>query len=250
MMLARALPGVAVVVGASRYRAGRLAEDQLGATVHVLDDGFQHMQLARDVDLLVLSEDDLADAPMPAGRLREPVAAAAIADAAFVAANSPATADRVARAAGIDTVFRVTRALGTPHAISNRAEPLTVTSASKVFAVAGIARPERFFADLTAAGWHIVGEMRFPDHHRFTDRDVQRVVAAAHAVDAALVLTTDKDAVRLESHACGDIPIGAVPLIVGVEPADGFRDWLLGRVQGARAGVSARPGTRMQASRA
>ncbi len=72
LMLARALPGVAVVVSASRYRAGRLAEDQLGATVHVLDDGFQHVQIERDVDLLLVSEDDLRDRPLPGGRLREP----------------------------------------------------------------------------------------------------------------------------------------------------------------------------------
>ena len=63
-MLARALPGVAVVVGESRYDAGRLAESELGATVHVLDDGFQHLQVARDVDLLLLSEEDLSDRPL------------------------------------------------------------------------------------------------------------------------------------------------------------------------------------------
>ena len=63
-----ALPGVAVLVGADRYLSGCLAERRLGATVHLLDDGFQHLELARDVDLLLVAEDDLQDRPLPAGR--------------------------------------------------------------------------------------------------------------------------------------------------------------------------------------
>ena len=110
-MLARALPGVAVVVGASRYRAGRLAERELGATVHVLDDGFQHLQLERDVDLLLLSEDDLSDRPLPGGRLREPLTAAAVADAALVSAGYP-TRRRPRGASGRDS----DRVSGDPHA--------------------------------------------------------------------------------------------------------------------------------------
>ncbi len=74
LMLARALPGVPVLVAADRYLAGRLAERQLGATVHLLDDGFQHLALARDVDLLLVAEEDLTDRMLPAGRLREAAA--------------------------------------------------------------------------------------------------------------------------------------------------------------------------------
>src|SRR5262249_9539708 len=66
LMLARSLPGTAVLVGADRYLSGVLAERRLGVTVHLMDDGFQHLELARDVDLLLASEDDLADRPLPA----------------------------------------------------------------------------------------------------------------------------------------------------------------------------------------
>ena len=73
LMLARQLPGACVLSCPDRYLAGRLAEHHLGATVHVLDDGFQHLQLDRDVDLLIVARDDLArSATLPAGRLREP----------------------------------------------------------------------------------------------------------------------------------------------------------------------------------
>jgi tetraacyldisaccharide 4'-kinase len=231
LMLARAVPGVPVLVGASRYASGRLAEERFGATVHLLDDGFQHVQMARDVDLLVVSEDDLKDRPLPIGRLREPLAAAAQADAAIVPAGYPVAVDRVARAVGIATAFQMTRAISAPHTIAAAAEPIVVPPESRVFAVAGIARPERFFADVDAAGWRIVGQLAFRDHHIFTQADVRRITGAARNAAAAIVLTTEKDAVRLERCDLTGLPIAAVPLVVGVEPADAFRAWLLDRLR-------------------
>jgi tetraacyldisaccharide 4'-kinase len=231
LMLARALPGVSVVAGASRYRAGRLAEEQLGATVHVLDDGFQHVQIERTVDLLLVCEDDLRDRPLPTGRLREPLTAGAAADAALVPAGYPTAVERVARAVGIRTAFQVTRALGAPHTIARDPESVVVPPESRVFAVAGIARPERFFSDVSAAGWHLVGSMSFRDHHRFSDADVKRFGDAARAAGAAIILTTEKDAVRLERCGLEALPIAAVPLLVAVEPAERFRDWLLDRIR-------------------
>jgi tetraacyldisaccharide 4'-kinase len=231
LMLARALPGVAVVVGANRYRAGRRAEDELGATVHLLDDGFQHLQIERDVDLLLVSEDDLTDRPLPHGRLREPLTAGAFADAALVSAGYPVAVERIARTLGIRTAFQMNRALGAPRTIAPAAESVVVPAQSRVFAMAAVARPDRFFSDIAAAGWDLVGSMSFRDHHHFTASDVTRLAAAARAAASAIILTTEKDAVRLEACALGALPIAAVPLCVAVEPADKFRDWLLLRVQ-------------------
>jgi tetraacyldisaccharide 4'-kinase len=231
LMLARALPGVIVVVGASRYRAGRVAEEQLGATVHVLDDGFQHLQIARTVDLLLVSEDDLSDLPLPAGRLREPLTAGAVADAVLVSAGYATAVDRIARAIGVPTSFQVTRSLGAPRTIGPNPDSVVVPSQSRVFAVAATAQPDRFFSDIVAAGWHLVGSMGFRDHHRFTPGDVKRLRAAARGAAAAIVLTTEKDAVRLEGADLGDLPVAAVPILTGVEPAEQFRDWLLDRIR-------------------
>ena len=235
LMLARALPGVAVVVGASRYRAGRLAEGQLGATVHVLDDGFQHLQLERDVDLLLISEEDLRDRPLPGGRLREPLTAGAAADAALVSAGYLSAVERIARAVGLATAFQVTRVLGAPRTISNTPESVVVPPQARVFAVAAIAQSERFFSDVAAAGWHLVGSMSFRDHHYFTQSDIKRIEKAARASAAAIILITEKDAVRLEACDLTGLPFAAVPLIVGIEPAERFREWLLARVRMAHA---------------
>jgi tetraacyldisaccharide 4'-kinase len=223
------------LVGADRHLSGVLAERQLGVTVHLLDDGFQHFELARDVDLLLASEDDLADRPLPVGRLREGIAAAAAADAALVTAGYDAAAERIGRALGIATVFRVTRAIAPPHALTGSRESVVVPPNSRVFVVTGIARPDRFVADVSAAGWEIAGALDFRDHHPFDARDIRRITDAARAAAAAIVLTTEKDAVRLTACDLGDLPIAAVPLVVGVEPAEPFRSWLLARLSSARA---------------
>ena len=230
LMLARAVPGAAVLVGADRYESGRLAERRFEATVHLLDDGFQHFALTRNVDLLLASEEDLIDRPLPGGRLREPLASAAAADAALVMAGYATAAERVGRALGIATVFRVTRTLGSPRTLAG--ESVVVPSAARVFLVAAIARPERFFSDVASAGWQVVGTMAFRDHHYFTRKDIARITRAARSAAAAIVLTTEKDAVRLRvGDMSDDLPIASVPLMIAIDPADGFRDWLLARLR-------------------
>jgi tetraacyldisaccharide-1-P 4'-kinase len=105
-----------------------------------------------------------------------------------------------------------------------------VPPASRVFLVTGIARPDRFVGDVSSVGWEIAGVMEFRDHHPYSARDIAKVAAAAKAAASAIVLTTGKDAVRLAACDLGDLPIAAVPLMVGIEPADAFRDWLLKRI--------------------
>jgi tetraacyldisaccharide 4'-kinase len=230
LMLARNLPGVPVLVGSDRFLSGQYAEREFGVTVHVLDDGFQHLRLERDVDLVMVSEDDLADRVLPAGWLREPLSSAARADALLVTAGYAAAADRVGRALAVSRRFLVTRTIGPPRMVTT-GESVVVPSDDPVFAVAGIARPERFFADLASAGWRVAGTLAFRDHHRFDGHDVDRIREQATAVRASIVLTTEKDAVRLEVCDLRDLPLAAVPLAVAVEPADAFADWLMERLR-------------------
>jgi tetraacyldisaccharide 4'-kinase len=228
LMLARALPGVPVLVGSNRFLSGRLAETRFGATVHLLDDGFQHVALRRDVDLVLIDGDDLRDRVIPAGRLREPITAAAAADAVLVThatsgvhASLSSVMDELGHVLGATRRFGVSRTIGAPPpALAEQA----------VFAVAGIGRPERFFGDLAAAGWRVAGSLAFRDHHPFTQRDVERIIAAAHASGATAIVTTEKDAVRLAACEVSGLALTAVPLSVVVEPPDAFREWLLGRL--------------------
>jgi tetraacyldisaccharide 4'-kinase len=229
LMLARACPGTPVLVGADRHASGRLAEEQFGATVHLLDDGFQHLALARDVDLLLACVDDLTDRVLPAGRLREPLTAASRATALLV---SGATDEEIARLRvrlDVDTAFRVTRTLGDPMWIGS-GEPAALPRDQPVIAFAGIARPERFFGDLRSRGWRVADTLTFRDHHQYDESDLDRLRAAAHRASAAAVLTTEKDAVRLNGRQAAELRMAAVPLTTTIDSAD-FMPWLLRRLR-------------------
>jgi tetraacyldisaccharide 4'-kinase len=183
----------------------------------------------------MVAEEDLADHPMPLGRLRERLTAATAADAALVTAGYDTAAERIGRMFGIPTVFRVTRTIGAPRMITGTRESVVVPQQSPVFVVTGIARPDRFISDIATAGWDVKGTMTFRDHHRFHAADIRRIAAGAKSAASAIVLTTEKDAVRLSACDLGDLPIASVPLNVGVEPADAFRRWLAGRVRATQA---------------
>ncbi len=219
-MLARAVPDVPVLVCSDRYLAGRLAEHQLHCTVLLLDDGFQHLALGRQVDVLVLPASDLDEAILPSGRLREGLDAACSADCLLV----PGPDDDVARVSAAferTPVFRVT----------HRYEPLQPLQAPlavgrRVLAVAAIGRPQRFFNALRDQGYEVVRELPFPDHHWYTASEIDRIRAAARDSGADLVVTTEKDAVRLPPQ-----PGWAVlPVTAAIEPSDRFSSWLRERL--------------------
>ncbi len=232
-MLAHAVPRAAVLVSSSRYAAGRIAESRLGCTVHVLDDGFQHFDLMRDVDLLVAPE-PCDTRTLPFGRLREPLDAANAADAMLVE-NDPS------RRGGLELqdppymtmakpTFTFTRRLAGPP------------PDRRAFAFAGIAKPDRFFADLESAGWTLAGRRSFGDHHHYSPQEIEEVKRAAKSSGAEVILTTEKDIVRLGSDpgtGTGVRPqilapqILAVPLEVTINTA--FAPWLAEQLRACRS---------------
>lgn len=267
LMLAERLAGACVLVCADRHRAGRLAEERFDVSVHVLDDGFQHLSLHRDVDLVVIGAGDAGERwTLPAGRLREPPDTAALADALIVESPSWERAASVARRFGPAPVFRLARRLGEPIPESatppepptapwpptapepptapwppTASEPPTapggaagVPRGARVVVVAAIARPAAFAADVRAAGYDVAAMLAFADHHRFSARDVAGVARRARELAADAVLTTEKDMVRLRPLAPFGVPVAPVPLRVGIEPAERFEGWLLDRLRASR----------------
>src|SRR5262249_19569795 len=161
---------------------GRLAEHHFGCTVHVLDDGFQHFHLHRDADLVVLDRDDLHGAvTLPSGHLREPIDAASAADALIA----------------LDDADAGSMANGRPLWRARRRQGGGAPASGPAVAVAGIARPQAFFDALRARGWTIAGELAFRDHHRYSRGDLDRIFETARRSQAAAIVTTDKDLVRL-----------------------------------------------------
>jgi tetraacyldisaccharide 4'-kinase len=221
LMLARQLAGASVLVCEDRYLAGCIAEHHLQTTVHVLDDGFQHLQLDRDVDILLLGSDDVRHpVTLPAGRLREPLDTLVCADA-IVASDGV----EVEEVDPDRPVFRARRRIG---------QPGIPIDAGPVVAVAGTANPPGFFEDLRQAGWSVVDTVAFRDHHPYSRRDLERIAETARRSGARAVLTTEKDFVRLLPLRPFTMPLDWVPLVVEPDPLHEFRRWLAQALNAAR----------------
>jgi tetraacyldisaccharide 4'-kinase len=183
--------GVPVYVGASRYEAGLLAESDLakeGSHVHLLDDGLQHRQLAREVDIVLLHRSDLQQRLLPAGRLREPLSSLGRADVIVLRQEDAELTAQLKRHASRDCHFWLVQ------------RKLTLASTPrKALAFCAIARPTEFFQALTTAGVGIAGRMAFRDHHRYTPADMERLADLGKRSGCDAFVTTQKDAVKLDA---------------------------------------------------
>ena len=233
-MLAGRLTDTSVLVSEDRYLAGRLAETRLGVSVHLLDDGFQHLSLHRDIDLLVLGEDDLADPQtLPRGRLREPIDTATRADALIVEAPDVAGASSLAERVGVRESFHFSKSLDAPRgAIAS--DEVEVPHTARALALAGIAKPQAFVDALRATGYDVVDVVTVRDHHPYSIRDLSRLDDRVRRLRVDYVMTTEKDLVRLRPFMPLAFPLVWVPLNASVEPSDRFRAWLSERLVSAR----------------
>ncbi len=241
VLLAGELPGVAVVVGPDRSEAGRHALHRLDPRpdLFLLDDGFSHLALARDLDLVVFpAADPFAGGRLfPSGRLREPLSAVARADAVLLTGAAESSEKGEAGRALAEGLrpygftgpgFASATRPGAPRRIgSDRKE---VPPGTRVFLVSAVARPDAFTATVRALGLEIAGELRFPDHHAYPPASLERIAADFAASGADLVLTTAKDRVKLLGRL--DLPLAEVP--VRAEPEPAFWEWLDGQVDEIR----------------
>jgi tetraacyldisaccharide 4'-kinase len=181
--------GVPVAVGANRYEAGLLAEKRFPQSkLHLLDDGFQHRQLHRDFDIVMLPEADLTDRLLPSGRLREPLPSLNRADALVLAPGlaSPGPEKPVWRAR------RSTQIVW----LREHTQP-----SLRLVAFCGIARPKQFFAALVNSDVNVTDHVSFPDHHHYTGRDVDSLLKMQAQRGAHGFITTEKDLINLGSLA-------------------------------------------------
>jgi tetraacyldisaccharide 4'-kinase len=235
-LIARDNPAVPVAVGADRVAAARLLVRSFSPEVLVLDDAFQHRRLARDLDLLLVDgRDPWGNGRMlPRGPLREPVASLARADA-FVLTRSSGTipAELASALERFNPGAPVFHCRLEPRGFVT-AEGETVGLASlkgfSAFAFSGIARPERFEDDLRALGVGMAGARRFPDHHRFRRRDLQEIVREARRCRADVLVTTEKDLVRVANTPEGSPPLYALAIQATFPFGPGPQAWLLDRL--------------------
>jgi tetraacyldisaccharide 4'-kinase len=226
VMLARALPGVVVAVGPRRDVVGRAVEARFGRRVHVLDDGFQHLRLERDLDLVCLDVHDLEDRPMPAGRLREQPSALGRADLVLLTRLEAASE---AELRALEERLGPGRALRVARRVAGWRAPDGAPAAppARAFLLAAIARPERFESDVASVSVTVAGRAFFRDHHRFRPEDIARVAAEARSAGATAVATTAKDAVRLEGAPALGLPVVVLAIAAEIAHEARLRERLL-----------------------
>lgn len=200
-LLASTIPGLMVVVGSDRYAAGIMTLERLHPEVFLLDDGYQHLRLHRDLNLLLLD----AQRPfgngstLPSGLLREPVAACERADLVistrclagrYIVPVVPHKPHVTASIAPLEFVSLADRTPMVPEQMSGM----------RYFAFAGIAEPESFFSALVAQGVSVAATASFPDHVVYDDQRVAELIGRIAISGVTGVITTEKDGVKLQRH--------------------------------------------------
>src|SRR5579863_4731059 len=193
LLLARRL-AVPVIVGEDRYEAGVFAEKHFGPQLHLLDDGFQHRALARDLDIVLVTPEDARDRLLPAGRLREPLRSLFRADA--VVLTSGASPESFPLNGKLVWLVR--------RGISHENLP------NRPVAFCGIARPQNFLLQLRTAGVEVVAQALYRDHHAYTERDIQDLLKLRQQSEAEGFVTTEKDAINLGGFLSALQPLAVV----------------------------------------
>jgi tetraacyldisaccharide 4'-kinase len=236
--LARALPNVPVIVSRDRFRAGIVGEQRFQASVHLLDDGFQHLALYRDLDVVLLDvthpSSDLA--LLPAGRWREPFAA--LRRAHWVILTRTELGDASVLQGQVQSVnpnariFRAsTKLAGLAEARSGLEGPHENLRRRKVAAFCGIGNPGAFFADLRAWGFCVVAERVFPDHHVYRRHELDNISALSRSAGAEAILTTQKDLMNLPPDWNAPMPLFACCIHLEIEEKMEFERALLAEVE-------------------
>lgn len=211
LLIARKLR-VPVIVGTDRYQAGLLAEEKFPAKLHLLDDGFQHRHLHRDFDIVMLPDSDLLGTLLPFGKLREPLASLSRADVVVLAPDTH-------RPRQAKLAWRIHRHI---HFVDSRA---------KTLAFCGIACPDQFFAGLKQLGMDLVATVAFPDHHRYRQRDIDRLLRIKTQKGATEFITTEKDAINLRPFLAELLTFRTATLDLELQAAEQVVDTLLRTVK-------------------
>src|ERR1700681_133822 len=202
-------------VGKNRFAEGQRIESHQAIDIFLLDDGFQHLELARDLDIVLMDAScPMAQPLLPAGPMREPLSALARAGMIIFSRteNTAGAKEAIQRLSNLPIFAASTRLLGFRRAGGDGSlQTVADLVTGPFFTFCGIGNPEAFERDLQRWGITPAGHMFFPDHHRYTREDVQAIEEAAARLGAKALLTTEKDSWNLK-----DVQFSALPVFVSV----------------------------------
>ena len=233
VLIARAIPGVPVLTGAKRHLTGRAAVEQCNANVLILDDAFQHRQLFRDLDIVLIN----AAAPfgngrlLPGGPLREPKASLRRAHLLIRTGAEGDPIEPLEEAASGMPLFRgIHRPQGIIEGRTGRLLPTGVIRGEKVCAFAGIGRPEIFRRSLIALGAQVVSFRVFPDHYPYIHSDLDALRRLAAETGANRIITTEKDGIRLTDFPEFQAEISLLRVEMEITPPGLFAELIFSRL--------------------
>jgi len=205
VLIADRLAGVPVVVGADRYQASLAALRQFQPDVIVLDDGFQHIRLHRAMDIVLVdaAEPFGSGKLFPAGILREPLTALKRAHAILITRADRSDLSSLKEALRRNTAAPLFTSSHVPldlvNIVTNETRPLSSLRGTTVFAFSGIARPASFLSLLESLGAEVKSSCTYPDHHGYDKNDLANIFRQAADEQVNMIITTEKDSVRLHS---------------------------------------------------
>lgn len=215
LMRSRLQNRVVFGVGKNRFAEGQRIESHQAIDIFLLDDGFQHLQLARDLDIVLMDASrPMAQPLLPAGPMREPLSALTRAGIIVFTRteNTAGAKEAIQRLSNLPVFAASTRLLGFRR-IGTQGPLQTIADlgSGPFFAFCGIGNPEAFVRDLQHWGIMPAGHMFFADHHRYTPEDAQAIERAAARIGAKALLTTEKDCWNLK-----DVHFSALPVFVSI----------------------------------
>jgi tetraacyldisaccharide 4'-kinase len=233
--LARQLEGKAVIVAdADRVGAAEWAKRKFAVTTFILDDGFQHLQARRHLDIVCIDATNPfgGGKMLPAGRLREPVEGLARADAIVITradlVSDLAVSNLRSEISDVcaSPVFEVRNCISGLKEIHEDAER-PQSSEESFFAFCGLGNPESFFEGLRSHGFDVRGIRAFEDHHQYSQKEIVKLESEAVAADCSTLITTAKDAVKLGEIAFA-MPCVVAEIEVKVDEEARFQNLILG----------------------
>jgi len=236
-MLARNLPGVVVLVGKNRVKAGQYAIKKFGADILLLDDGYQYLSLRGQLNLLLVDKTNPFGNHrlLPRGILREPVTHLRRASFVFITKSDGQANDELRQLINrhhpeVEIVECAHRPTHLQSVNGDGRRPLADLRGRRVAAFCGIAMPESFENLLRELGAQICHNKRFLDHHRFTNEEMERFLTRAGDAQAEFIVTTEKDAVRLPPELPAHLPIYFLRLEIEILSGDHDFDSAVSRI--------------------
>ena len=225
MLMAQKCPWAIVAVGKDRYRLGRWVLEQAACDCFILDDGFQHLPLYRDLDILLFDATDVAGLTevLPAGRMREPLSAAQWATTIVfsrtesVPSIEPLQA-RIEQSVGksIDPLLVEIAPRWLIHIPTGMIQEVDSFKNTSLVLVSGIGNPSSFRYSVVSCGLKVSAEIQYPDHFAYSEKDVETIRLKMKSLEIDLAITTEKDALKLREFLKSDDPMWALDVRVKV----------------------------------